>query len=64
MGLFDFLFGSDESSSKYRGPRKFTICGESGDSGHPNNDGVVGQCDPLVERDGMSGFDSYNDNDF
>ena len=64
MGLFDFLFGSDESSTKQWGPRKFTIFGESGGIGRPNNDVVVGQCDPIAERDGMSGFDSYNDNDF
>ena len=30
MGLFDFLFGSDESSNKQWGPRKFSIFGESG----------------------------------
>ena len=27
MGLFDFLFGSDESSTKQWGPRKFLILG-------------------------------------
>ena len=32
-------------------PENLLIFGESGDSGHPNNDGVVGQCDPLVERE-------------
>ena len=32
-------------------PGNLLIFGESGDSGHPNNDGVVGQCDPLVERE-------------
>ena len=28
MGLFDFLFGSDENSTKQWGPRKFLIFGE------------------------------------
>ena len=39
-------------------PENLLIFGESGDSGHPNNDGVVGQCDPLVERErsGLSGL--------
>ena len=32
-------------------PENLLIFGESGDGGHPNNDGVVGQCDPLVERE-------------
>ena len=26
MGLFDFLFGSDESSTKHRGPRELREC--------------------------------------
>ena len=32
-------------------PENLLIFGESGDSGRPNNDGGVGQCDPLVERE-------------
>jgi hypothetical protein len=32
-------------------PQAAWASGESGDSGRPNNDGVVGQCDPLVERE-------------
>ena len=36
---------------QYRGPRKFVICGESGGIGRPNNDVVVGQCDPIAERE-------------
>ena len=28
------------------------MSGESGGIGRPNNDAVVGQCDPIAERDG------------
>ena len=31
------------------GPRKFLICGEIGDSSRLNDDGVIGQCDLLVD---------------
>ena len=36
MGLFDFLFGSDESSTKQWGPRKFLIFGERRNGGKLN----------------------------
>ena len=36
MGLFDFLFGSDESSTKQWGPRKFLIFGERRNGGNLN----------------------------
>ena len=32
-------------------PENLLIFGESGGSGRPNNNGVVGQCDPLAERE-------------
>ena len=32
-------------------PENLLIFGKSGGSGRPNNDGVVGQCDPLAERE-------------
>ena len=32
-------------------PRGSWLSGESGGSGRPNNNGVVGQCDPLAERE-------------
>ena len=37
MGLFDFLFGSDESSTKQWGPRKFLIFGERRNGGKLNS---------------------------
>ena len=89
MGLFDFLFGSSESSTKQWGPRKFLIFGERRNGGKPNeqsefffarrfrredrrhrasgsgnwtsrDDWDCGDYD----NDGMSGWDSYEDNDF
>ena len=35
----------------YGAPENLLIFGESGGIGRPNNDGVVGQCDPIAERD-------------
>ena len=35
----------------FRAPENLLIFGKSGDSGRPNNDGVVGHRDPLVERE-------------
>ena len=43
MGLFDFLFGSDESSTKQWGPRKFLILGERRNGGKLNS-----QCEFLL----------------
>ena len=39
------------SRSNYRAPENLLIFGESGGIGRPNNDGVVGQCDPIAERE-------------
>ena len=38
------------SDRLFQCPRSW-LSGESGGSGRPNNNGVVGQCDPLAERD-------------
>lgn len=40
----------NEVSNQLWGPRKSLIFGESGDIGRPNDDEVVSQCDPIVER--------------
>ena len=40
----------------FRAPENLLIFGKSGDSGRPNNDGVVGHRDPLVERE-IRGWD-------
>ena len=40
----------------FRAPENLLIFGKSGDSGRPNNDGVVGHRDPLVERE-VRGWD-------
>lgn len=37
MGLFDFLFNSDENSTKQWGPRKFLILGERRNGGKLNS---------------------------
>ena len=68
MGLFDFLFGSDESSTNglfdiedYRSIYEDRRHHASGSSNWTSReDWDCGDYDD----DGMSGFDSYNDNDF
>ena len=50
MGLFDFLFGSDESSTKQWGPRKFLIFGESGGTSRPMPQSGS-HCDLVAERE-------------
>ena len=57
MGLFDFLFGSDESSFNAEDRRH-----RAGGSGNwtSREDWDCGDYDD----DGMSGFDAYDDNDF
>ena len=61
MGLFDFLFGSDEHESV----EDFRSVSESrrfhGSGNWTSREDW--DCDP-VDRDGMDGFDSYDDNDF
>ena len=88
MGLFDFLFGSDESSTKQWGPRKFLILGERRNGGKLNSRREFLLASPFrrdrrhrasgsgnwtsredwdcgdYDNDGMSGWDSYEDNDF
>ena len=44
----------------FRAPENLLIFGKSGDSGRPNNDGVVGHRDPLVEREVEAGTTSLN----
>lgn len=68
MGLFDFLFGSDESSTN----GLFDI--EDYRSIHEDRRHRAGSSSNWTSRedwdfgdynnDGMSGFDSYEDNDF
>ena len=68
MGLFDFLFGSDESSTNglfdiedYRsmsGDRRHRAGGPGNSTSRADWD-----CGDY-DDDGMSGFDSYEDNDF
>ena len=68
MGLFDFLFGSDESSTNglfdiedYRSMSEDRRHRASGSSNWTSReDWDCGDYD----SDGMSGFDSYEDNDF
>ena len=73
MGLFDFLFGSSESSTKQWGPRKFLIFGERRNGGKPNEQSEFFFASRFrredwdcgdYDNDGMSGWDSYEDNDF
>ena len=68
MGLFDFLFGSDESSTNglfdiedYRSiheDRRHHASGSATWTSREDRD-----CGDY-DDDGMSGFDSYEDNDF
>lgn len=67
MALFDFLFGSDEHS----GFNTEDYCSVSEDRRFRAQDSgnwtsrEDWDCDPIDEDyDGMSGFDSYEDNDF
>ncbi len=68
MGLFDFLFGSDESSTNglfdiedYRSVHENRRHRASGSSNWTSReDWDFGDYD----NDAMSGFDSYEDNDF
>ena len=68
MGLFDFLFGSDESSTNglfdieyYRSIHEDRRHHASGSGNWTSReDWDCGDYDD----DGMSGFDSYEDNDF
>ena len=68
MGLFDFLFGSDESSTNglfdiedYRSIHEDHRHRASGSANWTSReDWDYGDYD----NDGMSGFDSYEDNDF
>lgn len=67
MGLFDFLFGSDESSTNglfdiedYRSIHEDRRHRASGSSNWTSRE----DWDCGDDNDGMSGFDSYEDNDF
>lgn len=68
MGLFDFLFGSDESSinglfdiEDYRSVHEDRRHRASGSSNWTSReDWDFGD----YNNDGMSGFDAYDDNDF
>ena len=64
MGLFDFLFGSSESSFDTEDYRSISEDCRHRASGSSNwtsrEDWDCGDYD----NDGMSGFDSYYDNDF
>ena len=64
MGLFDFLFGSDESSLNAEDYRSIHEDRRHRASGSANwtsrEDWDCGDYD----NDAMSGFDSYEDNDF
>jgi hypothetical protein len=64
MGLFDFLFNSDESSFDIEDYRSIgeDRCHRAGGSGNwtSREDWDCGDYDD----DSMSGFDSYEDNDF
>ena len=51
VGRGDVPVGGEGGSANPSGsPRSSWLSGESGGSGRPNNDEVVGQCDPLAER--------------
>ena len=66
MGLFDFLFGSDESSTNglfdiedYRSVHEDRRHRASGSGNWTSREDW-----DNYDSDGMSGFDSYEDNDF
>ena len=68
MGLFDFLFGSDESSTNeffdiedYRSIHEDRRHRASGSGNWTSREDW--ECGDY-DNDGMSGFDSYEDNDF
>ena len=65
MGLFDFLFGSDEQHERafenalLGGGRSSRLSG-----GRSGTDADDWQCGEQDDHDGMYGFDSYEENDF
>ena len=67
MGLFDFLFGSDDHSDfnaedcrSVAEDHRFRAQGSGNWTSREDWD-----CDPIDrDYDSMSGFDSYDDNDF
>ncbi len=68
MGLFDFLFGSDEGTTNglfdledYRSMSEDRHHRASGSGNWTSREDL--DCDDY-DSDGMSGFDSYEDNDF
>ena len=68
MGLFDFLFGSDESSTNglfniedYRSIHEDRRHHASGSASWTSREDW--DCSDY-DDDGMSGFDAYDDNDF
>lgn len=63
MGLFDFLFGSSEhyDVEDFRSVSEDRRHRASGSGNWTSREDW--DCDP-VDHDGMSGFDSYDDNDF
>ena len=68
MGLFDFLFGSDESSTNeffdiedYRSIHEDRRHRASGSGNWTSREDW--ECGDY-DNDGMSGFDSYEDNNF
>ena len=68
MGLFDFLFGSDEGTTNrlfdledYRSIHEDRRHRASGSGNWISREDW--DCDDY-DSDGMSGFDSYEDNDF
>lgn len=66
MALFDFLFGSDEHSNfdieDYRSMAEDRRNRSRGSCVWSESDDW--QCGEQDERDGMYGFDSYDENDF
>lgn len=65
MALFDFLFGSDESSSY--NPEDWRSVSEDRRHRAQGSSNWTSREDwdyDSHDRDGMSGFDSYEDNDF
>lgn len=63
MGLFDFLFSSDDRGydpEAWRGSDRSEHYGRSSSNWTDREDWDCGDHDD----DGMSGFDSYDDNDF
>ncbi len=66
MGLFDFLFGSDDRGydpEAWRGSDRSEHYGRSSSNWTSREDWDCGEHDSDHD-DGMSGFDSYEENDF